>query len=148
MMPKELQLDLKLLTVIFRSFESIKDVLKDDVKRYDLNMTEFGTLEYLYHKGPSQINVIGDKVLLAKSSMSYVIEQLKQKGFIEWIKDDSDQRKRIVGLTKLGEETIKQAFEKHLEVIGKMFDVLTDEEKMNSIQNLKKIGYYAKELSQ
>jgi len=147
-MPKELQLDLKLLTVIFRSFESIKDVLKDDVKRYDLNMTEFGTLEYLYHKGPSQINVIGDKVLLAKSSMSYVIEQLKQKGFIEWIKDDSDQRKRIVGLTKLGEETIKQAFEKHLEVIGKMFDVLTDEEKMNSIQNLKKIGYYAKELSQ
>lgn len=148
MMPKELQLDLKLLTVIFRSFESVKDVLKEDVKRYDLNMTEFGTLEYLYHKGPSQINVIGDKVLLAKSSMSYVVEQLKQKGFIEWIKDDSDQRKRIVGLTKLGEHTIKLAFEKHLEVIGKMFDVLTDEEKMSLIQNLKKIGYYAKGLAQ
>ncbi|MFU8793105.1 MAG: MarR family winged helix-turn-helix transcriptional regulator [Acholeplasmataceae bacterium] len=145
-MVKELQLDLKLLTVIFRSFESIKDVLKEDVKHYDLNITEFGTLEYLYHKGPSPISVIGDKVLLAKSSMSYVIEQLKQKGYIEWIKDDNDQRKRIVGLTTLGEKTIKHAFEKHLEVIGKMFDVLTEEEKKILIQDLKKIGYYAKDL--
>lgn len=145
-MAKELQLDLKLLTVIFRSFESIKDILKEDVMQYDLNITEFGTLEYLFHKGPSTISVIGDKVLLAKSSMSYVIEQLKQKGFIEWIKDDNDLRKRIVGLTKLGEKTIKHAFEKHLKVIGHMFDVLSADEKHMLIRDLKKIGYNAKAL--
>jgi len=147
-MPQELQLDLKLLTVIFRSFESIKDVLKEDVKQYDLNITEFGTLEYLYHKGPSPISIIGNKVLLAKSSMSYVIEQLKQKGFIEWIKDDYDHRKRIVGLTEFGEKMINDAFVKHLEVIDKIFSVLSLDDKNNLIRDLKKIGFYAKGLLQ
>ena len=145
-MANELQHDLKLLTVIFRSFESVKEVLKADVAHYGLNITEFGTLEYLYHKGPSPISVIGEKVLLAKSSMSYVIEQLRQKGYIEWIKDDNDQRKRIVGLTKSGEKTIKKAFNKHLEVIGELFSMLSKEEKDVMIDDLKKIGYYAKGL--
>jgi len=140
----DLQKDLKLLTVLFRAYESIKEVLKDDVKHYDLNITEFGTLEYLYHKGPSSISVVGEKVLLAKSSMSYVIEQLAKKGLIEWIKDRDDQRRHIVGLTEIGNQVIADAFKRHLEVIGNIFSVLSDDEKSVLTSDLKKIGYNAK----
>jgi MarR family transcriptional regulator, 2-MHQ and catechol-resistance regulon repressor len=138
-----LQTDLKLLTVMFRSFEAVKEVIIEDVKKYDLNITEFGTLEYLLHKGASPISVIGDKVLMAKSSMSYVIDQLNKKGYIQWLKDENDMRRKIVGLTELGKQTIEDAFERHLNIIGKLFDMLTNEEKEVIIKDLKKIGYYA-----
>jgi MarR family transcriptional regulator, 2-MHQ and catechol-resistance regulon repressor len=141
-----LQTDLKLLTVMFRSFEAVKEVIIEDVKHYDLNITEFGTLEYLLHKGPSPINLIGDKVLMAKSSMSYVIDQLSKKGYIEWLKDEEDMRRKIVGLTDLGKITIEDAFQRHLQIIGRLFDMLSDEEKQNIIRDLKKVGFYAKDL--
>jgi MarR family transcriptional regulator, 2-MHQ and catechol-resistance regulon repressor len=144
----DLQKDLKLLTVMFRAYDSVKEVLKEDVKHYDLNITEFGTLEYLYHKGASPISVIGNKVLLAKSSMSYVIDQLAKKGLIEWIKDTEDQRKHIVGLTEEGKKIIADAFSRHLEVIGKIFSVLSDVEIDEMIKNLKKLGYSAQGLKE
>lgn len=141
-----LQTDLKLLTVMFRSFEAVKEVVIDDVKKYDLNITEFGTLEYLLHKGPSAISVIGEKVLMAKSSMSYVIEQLVKKGYVEWLKDEQDMRRKIVGLTDLGKQVIEDAFQRHLAIIGTMFDIISDEEKNMLILALKKVGYFAKGL--
>ena len=53
-------------------------------------------LELLYNKGPQPIQRIRDRVLIASSSISYVVSQLEDKGWITREKDKDD--KRIYGL--------------------------------------------------
>ncbi len=76
------ELSLKLFIVINRALEAIRKKATNDVKQYGLNLTEFGVLELLYHKGPQPIQVIGKKVLLASSSITYVIDKLEEKELI------------------------------------------------------------------
>jgi hypothetical protein len=44
---------LKLTTILFRTFNNVEKVIKNDIKGYQLNATEFGTLELLYNRGNS-----------------------------------------------------------------------------------------------
>src|SRR5690625_1727137 len=77
------ELSLKLFIVINRALEELRKKATEDVKRHGLNLTEFAVLELLYHKGAQPIQVIGKKVLLASSSITYVIDQLEKKGFLK-----------------------------------------------------------------
>jgi len=72
--------DLKTLTILLRATNFIQEKIKEDVSKYALNLSEFGALEVLYHKGPLPVQAICEKVLIANSSMSYVIENLIKKG--------------------------------------------------------------------
>lgn len=54
--------------------------MQQDVKNYGLNVTEFAVLELLYSKGPQPIQRIRDRVLIASSSISYIVSQLEDKG--------------------------------------------------------------------
>ena len=65
-----------------RALDTLEQITKEDVKRYRLNITEFAVLELLYNKGPQPIQRIRDRVLIASSSISYVVSQLEDKGWI------------------------------------------------------------------
>ena len=58
----------------------LEKIVQQDVN-YGLNVTEFAVLELLYSKGPQPIQRIRDRVLIASSSISYVVSQLEDKGF-------------------------------------------------------------------
>src|SRR5690606_40391428 len=62
--------------------------------QYGLNLTEFGVLELLYHKGPQPIQVIGKKVLLASSSITYVIDKLEEKELI--VRESCPRDRRVI----------------------------------------------------
>ena len=64
------------VTVLLRASRSLEDLLKKDVAKFELNATEFAVLEFLYHKGEQPIQVIGKKILLSSSSITYVINRL------------------------------------------------------------------------
>ena len=96
--------DLKTLTILLRATNFIQDKIKEDVVQYGLNLSEFGALEVLYHKGPLPVQSICEKVLIANSSMSYVIENLIKKELIEKVKDQNDRRIHIVHLTEKGKK--------------------------------------------
>src|SRR5690625_7281546 len=77
------QLSLKLFVVLSRALESVKKQVVKDIKSYNVNLTEFAVLEILYNKGEQPIQVIGKKVLLASSSITYVVDKLEEKGLLE-----------------------------------------------------------------
>lgn len=60
----------------------MKKIAQQDVKQYGLNITEFEVLELLYSKGPQPIQRIRERVLIASSSISYVVTQLEEKGYL------------------------------------------------------------------
>lgn len=136
--------DLKTITILFRATNEIEKIIADDVSQYDLNPSEFGALEVLYHKGPLPVQSICEKVLIASSSMSYVIENLIRKEFINKTKNIQDKRYHIVELTENGRNLMDVIYPKHVEKLRKVIDILNQDEELSLQSNLKKLGKQSK----
>lgn len=138
---------LKLTTILFRAMQNVEHVLKKDIQTYDLNPTEFGTLELLYHKGKQPIQAICDRLLMANSSLTYVVNQLEKKEFIKRVSNKKDKRMTLIELTLKGKDFFESIFETHVVTIKEIFSSLEDHEVVPLMAMLKKIGYKAFEMN-
>lgn len=139
---------LKALTIILRASTSITKMVKKDMDSYGVNPTEFMVLELLYNKGSQAIQVIGNKVLLASSSITYVIDQLEKKGFVQRKQYPEDRRVTLVSLTVEGKELMDEIFPQHSSAIQQLFEDLSDKELVKLSDDIKKIGYKAAEFNE
>jgi MarR family transcriptional regulator, 2-MHQ and catechol-resistance regulon repressor len=135
---------LKLFVVLLRAAQSIAKRVEEDIKRYDLNLTEFAVLELLYHKGDQPIQKIGGKVLLASSSITYVVDRLEKKKLLKRKPCPKDRRVTHAVITEVGKKLMSEIFPKHREAIHELFVDLNDDEKEVMIQQLKRLGFHAK----
>lgn len=113
-----------------------------DIRQYGLNLNEFAVLELLYNKGDTPINQIKEKILIASSSTSYIIDQLCKKGYVVRRQDTEDRRVTYVCLTDEGNALIEKIFPNHAAAIEDMFACLTDDELSQLRDSLKKISYH------
>ena len=132
--------DLKTITILFRATDSFSKAIQRDVKRYGLNVTEFGILEALYHKGKMSIKELLEKVLITNSSMSYVIEQLIRKDYLRKSKSQTDGRSFQLDLTTKGSNLMEGAFLEHKKHMRNIVEVLTTKEEEELKRLLKKVG--------
>lgn len=136
--------ELKTITILFRAKNYLEERIKESVEPFGLNVTEFGTLEALYHKGDLSVNEILEKVLIANSSMSYVLQQLVNKGYITKVQAESDRRSFVVSLTPKGRALIKEVYLEHVTHLRESLNVLTPDEESQLQALLKKIGKQSK----
>lgn len=137
---------LKALTTILRAASSVERVVKEDMTSYGLNATEFTVMEYLFNKGKQPIQMIGKKILLASSSITYVIDRLEEKGLVQRVADVKDRRVTFAELTENGHEQMQDIFPKHAETIEKLFKNLSDSDLSKLRTLLKEVGYEATKL--
>lgn len=137
---------LRALTILLRSSGSVSNMLKKDMQSYGLNPTEFTVMEVLYSKGEQPIQIIGNKVLLASSSITYVIDQLEKKGLVERQVNEIDRRVTLVSLTEEGNKLMKDIFPQHTDIICDVFEEVSDEDLLNLSESLKKVGFKAVDL--
>ncbi|MNR24785.1 HTH-type transcriptional regulator MhqR [compost metagenome] len=116
-----------------------------DIRKHGLNRTEFGVLELLYHKGAQAIQQIGSKVLMSSGNITYVVDKLVKKEFVTRNTSTEDRRLIFAEITDKGKQFIEDVFPKHAEVIENAVAGLTDEEKRQASQLLKKLGKFAQE---
>ncbi len=136
--------DLKTITVLFRAKNSLENLIKQDIQSYGLNPSEFGTLEALYHKGALTVQQIIDKVLIANSSMTYVLDNLTKRGLITRTKDAVDKRIFKVELTTMGIEFMADIYPQHEKNMMTVLNVLSKEEQDTLQALLKTLGLNAK----
>ncbi|MFP4187181.1 MAG: MarR family winged helix-turn-helix transcriptional regulator [Acholeplasmataceae bacterium] len=136
----ERQRVLKLQTVLFRAFKTIEGRTRIDIDSYGLNPSEFGTLDYLYHKGEQPIQRIGERMLLANSSMTYVIDKLERRDMVKRIASAQDRRVTYIDLTEEGRSFFRTVFQDHVRMLKKLYGVLEAEEQSALIELLKRIG--------
>lgn len=132
--------NLKAFTVLFRAYQTIQDATRRDLLQFDLNQTEFSVLEFLYHHGEQPVQMIGKKILIASSSITYVIDKLEQKGYVYRKACLRDRRVTYVLLTLEGQVLMEEIFPKHEQKINEIFEVLEAQELDNMILSLKKVG--------
>ncbi|MBP2239757.1 MarR family 2-MHQ and catechol resistance regulon transcriptional repressor [Cytobacillus eiseniae] len=137
---------LKAVTVILRASQAIHEVIRKDVAKYGLNPTEFSVLELLYHKGNQPIQMIGKKVLISSSSITYVIDKLEQKQYVRREGCPEDRRVIYTVLTSKGKALMDEIFPKHVMKISEVFTNLDNNQMMQVVTLLKQVGCKAKQL--
>jgi MarR family transcriptional regulator, 2-MHQ and catechol-resistance regulon repressor len=131
---------LKLFIVLSRAYKALNENVNKIIQTYDLNPTEFAVLELLYHKGDIPLQQIGGKILLASGSITYVVDKLEQKGMLKRIACPKDRRVTYAQITDDGKKFMDDVFPKHAKEIDELMSSLSDSEKTEAIQLLKKLG--------
>ncbi|KMY49268.1 MarR family winged helix-turn-helix transcriptional regulator [Peribacillus loiseleuriae] len=139
------QQSLKLFIVLSRAHRSINDVVNKYIAAQGLNPTEFAVLELLYHKGEQPLQQIGGKILLASGSITYVVDKLEKKQYLERVACKEDRRVIYARITEEGKTFIEKVFPEHEKQIDEIMNILKPEEKQTAIEFIKKIGYKAYE---
>lgn len=135
----------ELCITLSRAYRSVMEHSNRDVRKYGLNPTEFGVLEFLFHRGPQPLQQIGEKILLASGSITYVVDRLQDKGYLRREPCPRDRRVIYAVLTERGEALLQDIFPQHAVVLEKAVAGLNFEEKRQVIHLLKKLGFHAQE---
>lgn len=132
--------DLKSLVILFKAYQSVINQVKVSLEDTNLNVNEFAAMEALYHKGCLTTQELIDHVLIANSSMTYVLDILSRKKLISRNKDPKDRRIQKLSLTDAGKELFSEVYDKHYKHMRSFFDVLTTEDEVQLQGYLKQIG--------
>lgn len=122
------QISLNTFVGLNRTLDHLMKIVKTDVQRYGLNVTEFAVMELLYNKGDQPIQRISNRVLIASSSITYVVDKLEEKGCVVRQRNEKDKRVTNASLTDKGRSMIDEIFPDHASTLESTFSVLTDEE--------------------
>lgn len=147
MTSENIKQSLKLYIVLSRAHKAINETTNQFFQENGLNPTEFAVLELLYHKGRQPLQQIGNKILLASGSITYVIDKLEKRGYLLRVSCPSDRRVTYAEITEEGEAFMSTVFPKHEQHLHELLSVLTNEEKDEAIKLLKKLGLSIKDLS-
>ncbi|KOO49471.1 MarR family winged helix-turn-helix transcriptional regulator [Viridibacillus arvi] len=147
MTSEEIKQSLKLFIVLSRANKAINECTNQFFQDNGLNPTEFAVLELLFHKGRQPLQKIGNKILLASGSITYVIDKLEKRGFLNRISCPSDRRITYAEITPEGEAFMEELFPRHEEQLYELTNALSPEEKDQAITLLKKMGLSIKDLS-
>lgn len=134
---------LRLLRILLRGNRSITRSLEHNVEQEEVKFIEFAVLELLYHKGPHPTQEISSSILIANSSLTYVLNKLEDKGLLTRKPGEEDRRVSVVELTQAGEAFMKDFFPVHKEFIVDLFSDLDVEELHELAEGIKKIGLKA-----
>lgn len=140
------ELSLQLFIVLTRALNSVKKSIEKDIRSYGLNPTEFAVLELIYNKGEQPIQRIGEKVLIASSSITYVVDKLERKNLLIRTPFEKDRRIIYASITDEGKKMMDQIFPSHSKQIQKILGGLDRFEKIEVIEKLKKLGLFAQEI--
>jgi MarR family 2-MHQ and catechol resistance regulon transcriptional repressor len=124
----------KLMRATNQATRKIHGHLRDD----NLTVSQFGVLEALYHLGPLSQSELGEKILKSNANLTTVVDSLERKTLVIRKRAEEDRRRVTVHLTKAGRELIARVFPRHAEVVAKEFIFLSDEEKENLSNILRK----------
>ena len=132
-------MNLKLVIAMSRTYDSLFFEMEKNFKEFGLNISEFGVLEMLYHKGDQPVQKVAEKILVTSGTITYVINKLEKKELVVRRKCNKDKRVYYVSLTEKGRGFIAHIFPKHKSFLDNLFKDLSDDSKKQLIENLIKL---------
>jgi MarR family 2-MHQ and catechol resistance regulon transcriptional repressor len=142
---REARASLHLWIALNRTTTRLHEPLRRQVETHELTLTEFGVLEALLHNGPLPHGDIADRVLLANSSITYVIDKLEERGLLRRRQSDEDRRQTLAALTSAGRAKIEAVFPEHAALIDDLMADLSLEEKRTAASVLRRVERSASE---
>jgi MarR family 2-MHQ and catechol resistance regulon transcriptional repressor len=145
-MQDQSNLDLKLFRVWMKASKVIVENIRKDIDSHNINNENFMTLELLYSKGPHPVQKISEILSIPSGSITYVVDKLEKKGLVERQPNPNDRRASNVVLTEEGRPLFDEIFPKHVATISQNLSFISNDEKEQLIDLLKRIGMGAQSL--
>ncbi len=142
-MPTDRDTALKLWVVLSRAHSALTAHAEADVARHGLSLAEFGALEALFNKGSLLVGELQRKVLKSSGGMTYVLDRLEDKGYVQRRPCETDRRAVYAELTDEGQALMERIFPGHAGSIEAAEEGLTPAEQEEAIALLKKLGHAA-----
>ncbi len=131
--------NLKIVIAMARSYNELFRNIEKNIQQFGLTVSEFGVLEFLYHKGDQPVQKIAEKILVTSGTVTYVIDKLQKMGFVERRKCENDKRVFYVSLTVKGQVFISDIFPKHEAFLDELMKDLNEEAKINLVDRLNEL---------
>ncbi len=126
---------------ISRAVESVdRRILTHQPLPAGMNLTRFGILEALLHKGEMTHNEVARKILRTQGSISIAVDRLVKDGLVTRRRCDEDRRRVYLQLSAHGQAVATNAFAKMREAISSEFAVLELDELVELSRLCKKLG--------
>jgi MarR family transcriptional regulator, 2-MHQ and catechol-resistance regulon repressor len=142
-LPEEQRVALKLWVTLARAYGAIAQQAQDDVRADSLSIGEFAVIELLYHKGPTLLGEIQKRILVSSGGITFLVDKLVAKGFVERRECPDDRRARYAALTKEGERHMRRIFPRHARRITDALRGLTMAQQRELTRTLKTLGLQA-----
>lgn len=140
------QIDLRFFRVWMKASKTIFDHVVKDIGRHGISTENFMILELLYNKGPHTIQNISEKLSIPSGSITYVVDKLEKKEFVKREPSPTDRRASNVVLTDKGQSLFQEIFPQHVAVISENLSFISDEEKIQLTDLLKRLGIGASQI--
>lgn len=143
---EQTELDLRLFRVWTKATKSLTESARKSIESHGISNENFMILELLYNKGPHSIQQISDIFKIPGGSISYVVSKMEKSGYIKRESSPTDRRSVQVMLSEAGEAILSEIFPNHAKVISERLSYISNEEKLQLIHLLKKVGLGTKDL--
>lgn len=134
---------LKLYVVLSRAQRAIGERTQDDLEQHGISITEFAIMEALYSKGPMLLGEVQRKILVSSGGITFLVDKLTDRGFVERKMCPGDRRARYAALTRKGAALMKEIFPQHAAAIRDAMSGLSPPEQKEATALLKRLGLAA-----
>lgn len=117
-------------TKLLRCADTVSTRANAHLSRHGLTVTQFGSLEAIYHLGPMCQRTLSEKLLKSGGNVTLVVDNLEKQGLVMRVRDSQDRRLSTVHLTETGRDLIARLFPEHVKVVLNELSVLTPEEQV------------------
>jgi DNA-binding MarR family transcriptional regulator len=103
---------------------------------WSLSLSELYALDILAERAPLSQQELGAALSLEKSSVSRLVQQLEQQGWVRRERDARDNRLRLLRLTEAGEQTAEHLQQHMSAAHAALFERLTPHEQAALLEGL------------
>lgn len=107
----------------------VKSHGREILKTYELSPLQFVALQWASDKEGITIGELSNRLYLAHSTTTDIVDKLENGGFIKRQKYEKDKRIVLILMQDKGREVINEVIEKRISYISEITDHLTPDEK-------------------
>ncbi|MCV2231876.1 MarR family winged helix-turn-helix transcriptional regulator [Paracholeplasma manati] len=98
------KLDEQLCFLLYASSRNVIKAYKDILDPFGLTYTQYITMIALWEQDHQLVSELGDKLQLDSGTLTPLLKKLEKDGRVTRVRDQEDQRKVYINLTKAGKD--------------------------------------------
>ncbi len=99
------------------------------LNNYPITSPQFVALQWLLEEGDLTIGELSNKISLAFSTTTDLVDRMEKNELVERVRDTNDRRVVRIHLLNKGKKIIREVIKKRQEYLGEVLEKFSDEEK-------------------
>jgi DNA-binding MarR family transcriptional regulator len=107
---------------------------------FDLSISQFRVLTSLRYDTAHRLTTLSERLLLSKSTITRVVDELEQRSWLRRVPDPDDRRAQRVGLTPEGAKQVTLVSDAHERYLEQRLELLRNNERQQLNSLLEKLS--------